>query len=89
MKKIIGKVSEDEKNEIRTLFERRNGLSELAKIIDISNDELYEKMVADMGMTESRFQDWWNRMSAKYFWEKAEDAQWEIDFNTCEISLIF
>ena len=29
-KKLIGSVTEQEKNEIQTLFERRNGLNELA-----------------------------------------------------------
>ena len=33
MKKVVGKVSESEKNEIQTLFERRNGLNELANIL--------------------------------------------------------
>ena len=88
MKKSIGKVTEDEKNEVMALFERRNGLNELAKILTIENDELYEKLVKDMGETGIRFQDWWNRMSQKYNWESAEGGNWEINFETCEIYLV-
>ena len=51
---------------IQTLFERRNGLNELAKILTSDNTELYEKLVKDMGETSTKFQNWWNRMSKKY-----------------------
>lgn len=87
-KKIVGSVTEQEKNEIQTLFERRNGLNELAMILTADNDALYEKLVKDMGETGANFQDWWNRMSEKYQWESAENGHWEINFETCEIYLI-
>ena len=67
-KKIIGQVTVEEKNEIQTLFERRNGLNELAKIVTADNTELYEKLVKDMGETGVRFQQWWNTTSQKYNW---------------------
>lgn len=88
MKKEIGKVTESERDEIQTLFERRNGLNELAKILTADNTELYERLVKDLGVTGSNFQDWWNRMSTKYGWESAENGHWEIDFNNCSIYLI-
>ncbi|MDR0799394.1 MAG: CXXX repeat peptide modification system protein [Dysgonamonadaceae bacterium] len=88
MKKIIGKVSVEEKNEILALYERRNGLTELAKIVN-NDDALYEKLIADMGATATKFQNWWNEMSAKYQWESAENGHWEINFDTCEIALNF
>lgn len=88
MKRMIGQVTTDEKNEIQQLFERRNGLNELAKIVTADNVELYEKLVKDMGETGTRFQNWWDRMAEKYRWESAEGGNWEIDFNTCEIYLV-
>lgn len=88
MRKKVGQVSVDEKNQIQALFERKNGLIELSKIIDSNNTSLYEKLVIDMGETNVRFQNWWNEMSTKYAWEKALDGEWEIDFQTCEIFLI-
>lgn len=87
VKKVIGKVTPEERNEIQTLFERRNGLNELAKIIISGNDDLYEKLVKDLGDTSTKFQLWWDRMSQKYQWESAENGHWEIDFETCEIYL--
>ncbi|MDO4822954.1 MAG: CXXX repeat peptide modification system protein [Bacteroidales bacterium] len=87
-KKLVGQVSLDERNEIQKLFERRNGLSELAKILTPDNSELYDKVVKDLGDTGMNFQKWWNVMSEKYDWERSPDGNWEIDFETCNIYLI-
>lgn len=88
IKKLVGQVTPEEKNEILTLFERRNGLNELAKILTVDNAELYEKLVKDLGETGTKFQDWWNRMAEKYQWESTEGGNWEINFDTCEIYLV-
>lgn len=88
MKKEVGRVTEQERDEIQTLFERRNGLSELAKILTADNTELYERLINDMGETSTKFQQWWNRMGEKYQWESAENGNWEIDFNECKIYLV-
>lgn len=89
MKKLVGKVTEGEKDEILSLFERRNGLNELAKIIAVDTEGLYEKLVKDMGDTSLKFQKWWDDMAAKYQWESHEEGNWEINFDTCEIYLIY
>lgn len=89
MKKLVGKVTPEEKNEIQTLFERRNGLNELAKILTVENSELYEKLVKDMGETGVKFQSWWDKMSQKYSWESVQGGNWEINFETCEIFLVY
>lgn len=86
-RKLVGQVTIEEKNEIQTLFERRNGLNELAKIVTVDNKDLYEKLVKDMGETSTRFQQWWDRMSKKYKWESVDGGNWEINFDTCEIFL--
>lgn len=88
MRKLIGQVTPEERDEIQTLFERRNGLNELAKIVTADNVELYEKLVQDMGETGSKFQSWWDRIGEKYQWESAENGNWEVNFETCEIFLI-
>lgn len=87
-KKVVGLVSPEEKDEIQALFERRNGLNELAKIVSADNIELYEKLVKDMGETATKFQQWWDRMSQKYQWESADGGNWELNFETCEILLV-
>lgn len=87
-KKVVGRVTEEEKDAILKLFERRNGLNELAKILTTDNVELYERLVKDLGETSTKFQNWWNEMSAKYQWESAENGNWEINFPTNEILLV-
>lgn len=86
-RKLVGQVTPEERNEIQTLFERRNGLNELAKILTSDNEGLYEKLVKDMGETSRKFQNWWDRMSQKYQWESTENGNWEINFDTCDIFL--
>lgn len=88
MKKKVGQVTPEEKNEIQQLFERRNGLNELAKILNADNAELYEKLVKDMGETGAKFQGWWDRMAQKYQWESAPNGNWEINFETDDIYLV-
>lgn len=87
-KKLVGQVTVEEKNEIQALFERRNGLNELAMILTAENEALYEKLVKDMGETGTKFQNWWDTMAQKYQWESAENGNWEINFETCDIFLV-
>lgn len=89
MKKLIGKVTEEEKKEIQTLFERRNGLNELAKILTADNELLYEKLVKDIGETSLKFQSWWDRMAKQYNWERVDNGNWENDFESCDIYLVY
>ncbi|MBR1631213.1 MAG: CXXX repeat peptide modification system protein [Paludibacteraceae bacterium] len=88
MKKKVGQVSLDECAEIQRLFERRNGLQELSRILAADNAELYERLVRDMGRTQTQFQQWWDSMARKYQWESTPDGNWEINFDTCEIFLV-
>lgn len=88
MKKEVGRVTEEERDEIQSLFERRNGLNELAQIITADNDELYNRLIKDLGKTSIQFQSWWDRMESKYNWESAENGNWEIDFQNCTVYLI-
>lgn len=87
IRKLVGQVTPDEKNEIQSLFERRNGLNELAKVLTADNAELYEKLIKDMGETGTKFQNWWDTMARKYNWESSPNGNWEINFDTCEIFL--
>ena len=87
-RKLIGSVSEQERDEIRTLFERKNGLNELFKVLDAENEALYNKLVADMSITATKFQSWWDEKAQKYHRDSLRDHRWEIDFHTCEIFLV-
>lgn len=88
MRKQIGIVTPDERDVIQRLFERKNGLKELAQIITVDNTGLYEKLVMDIGDTATKFQQWWDEMATKYSWESTNGGSWEIDFDTCEVFLV-
>ena len=88
MRKEVGFVTTEERDEIQALYERRNGLKELANILTTDDKALYERLVKDMGETSTKFQAWWVEMSKVYQWESADNGSWEIDFNTCKIYLI-
>lgn len=84
-KKLIGKVTDAERDEIKRLFERKNGLSELFKIVDPANEALYNRVIADMGETTTKFQKWWDDKAMQYGWKSVEGRTWEIDFEYCNI----
>ena len=88
MKQLIGTVTPAQRDEIKTLYERKNGLTELFKIVDVNNVSLYEKLVKDMGETATKFQKWWDEQSQTNHWEGKKDYHWEINFETCEIFLV-
>jgi CXXX repeat modification system protein len=90
-KKLIGKVTEEEKDEIKYLFERKNGLTELFKIVNAEkpiNEEMYNKIVKDIGEVSINFNNWWSTKQKHYNWEDIPGRKWEIDFDTCEIYLV-
>ena len=87
-KTLVGQVSHEEMKEILSLYERKNGLTELARIVTPDNNTLYERLVMDMGVTQSKYESWWNRMSQKYDWQSVDGGNWEIDFDTCKIYLV-
>lgn len=88
IRKVVGQVSLEERAEIQALFERKNGLAELAKIVTADNADLYEKLVKDMGETGTKFQQWWDEKARQYGWESHPKGNWEINFQTCEITLV-
>lgn len=88
LRKIVGQVTPEERDEIQKLFERKNGLAELAKILTVDNGQLYEKLVKDMGETGTKFQQWWDGKAKQYGWESHPKGNWEINFQTCEIILV-
>lgn len=88
LRKVVGQVTPEETKEIQVLFERKNGLAELAKIVTADNAELYEKLVKDMGETGTKFQKWWDDKAKQYGWESHPKGNWEINFKTGDITLI-
>lgn len=86
-RKLIGEVSISEKDEIQFLFERKNGLLELAKVIQ-PEDAIYDRLIEDISSITAKYHNWWDRMSTKYKWELVDNSNWRIDFDTCRVYLI-
>lgn len=80
--KKVGKVNDIEKNEIKVLFEKKNALECLIKVIDSNNEELYNRIITDYTKVFNDFQKWWIKMNEKYNWE---GDNWQIDFETNDI----
>ena len=90
-KKLVGTVAPAERDDIKRLYERKNGLVELFKsLTDIDKEEsskLYEKLVKDMAETTAKYQGWFDAMSLKHKWENIPGYRWEINFDSCEVFL--
>lgn len=84
MNRLIGKVSEEEKNEIQLLFERKKALNELSCLIS-QEDELYSKLQEDKKETSEKYQKWWTEMFQKYNWGNWENSELFIDFESNEV----
>jgi CXXX repeat modification system protein len=90
--RVVGRVTPKERDEIQALYERKNGLNELALSLQQSgalaaNDALYEKIVSDIGRTATLSKEWWTKKSKAYGWENVAGCHWTVDFGTCDISL--
>ncbi len=92
-REIVGIVTEEEKNEVMMLFERKVGIEELAATLesDLLSDEkkeiMLDKMVSELGKVKLNLQAWWDKMFEKYNWKSVEGYSWNIDFQTREIIL--
>ncbi len=92
-KELVGTVTEEEKNELLILFERKIGIDELAATLEndlLSTEKkeiMQDKMISELGKVTLNLQAWWDKMYEKYKWKSIEGYVWNIDFETCEIFL--
>ncbi|MBM7866512.1 CXXX repeat peptide modification system protein [Heliobacterium gestii] len=92
-KELVGQVTPEERDEIRFLYERKNGLLELSLTLnklpeqELENSGLYHKLVHDISDISARFQRWWDEKSQTYRWKNVDGGSWEIDFDSCNIFL--
>jgi len=82
----VGQVTKEERDEIRRLVERHNGLVELGMIVDEAH-RLHDRLTADRRRTAEAKSHWWATMAERYQWESADSAQWTVDFETREVWL--
>lgn len=82
---VIWTLSEEDFEEISNLFEKKLALENLARIMDPTNQELYNKVIADYGKAMKAFADWWTINSKKYNWA---GENWRVDFSTKTVILV-
>ena len=86
-----GKVTEEERDQIRKLYMRKIALNDLfstlSKCSPEAGTDFYDKVVLDYGETAYAFQYWWETTAQKYGWPSKEGCSWKINFETCEVSL--
>jgi CXXX repeat modification system protein len=86
MKEVVGKVTTEERDEIKRLFGRKNALIDLLKSVE-KDSTFYERAMEDFIDTNEKFQKWWDVTAHKYYWKDIGTSHWEINFETCEIYL--
>lgn len=86
MRKFVGKVSLDERDEILHLYKKKCTLEELL-LVDELNGPLSEKVRHDLSDVENLYQMWWDSTAQKYNWEKASGKTWTVDFESCDVFL--
>jgi len=88
-----GKVTEEEKDQIRKLYTRKIALTELFSTLSKCNLEtcmgFYDKVVMDYGETTASFQAWWEEAAQRYGWPSREGGSWKVDFETHEVYLVW
>lgn len=88
---VIGRVTPSERDTIRQLHITKRGLTELfTTLCNLPADQqattpLYERIVKDIGLNTTEYEDWWVEMGAKYGWPNVNGMNWAIDFANCEI----
>lgn len=91
---LVGVVNEEEKNELRTAFERKLALNDLEialndiELSEVEEKRLIEKIKNDIICNNELIENWWKSGYNKYNWESKYDGTWTIDFETNEIFLV-
>lgn len=86
MKKKVGTVSEEDKNNIIDICEKKVALDNLEKV---SLEKIVlEKMVEEQEQTKKEYDNWWSNIGQKYQFEGDENGHWEIDFQSGVVTLV-
>ena len=94
-KKLVGRVTPEQRDEIRALFERWDSQKRRFQFFfpkenrDLSREiqDIYDDMVISMEYMLLAIAQWWDDRGAEYQWEGRESGRWEINFDTCEVFL--
>lgn len=79
-KEKVGTVTEEEKDEIQKLYERKLALNELMLTFDHQwvtgelRDMLYDKISIEIPKANKMSETWWNEKACKYHWKSVANC---------------
>lgn len=83
MRKVIAILTESEKEEILELYEKKQAMENLHKIISMEKDPLlFQTLERDYLELIADYNAWWNQQSDKKVWEKGHLF---VDFYSREV----
>lgn len=82
----VYKITEEEKINIKKLFNRRNSLYELMNSAK-ENQTLYEKLNKDFSESNKLFHQWFIDFENKYNAIGTPDHFWDVDFDNNQVLL--
>lgn len=93
IKQKVGEVTEDEKEEVLRLYDRKNALNELFFVLSSpyltegEKETLKGRIIDDMAKANSLYEKWWSDKREKYNWKSKATGQWIMDFRTRAVYL--
>lgn len=90
----VGAVSDEEKDDILKLYERKLALNELVLTLENQwvtrelRNKIHNKISTDIIKVNMLSERWWNKKAMEYNWKSHKNGKWTIDFKTNEIFLV-
>ncbi len=88
MGKLVGHVSENEKNDMIDICEVKVALDNLEKIVGKDETDLLEQITRERDIANEKYNAWWDRIRENYDFEGDEQGHWQLDFQTGEVFLV-
>ncbi len=88
MEKLVGQVSEIEKNDMIDICEAKVALDNLQKIVGKDEADVYEQIIHEREIVNEKYNAWWDGIRENYNFEGDEQGHWQLDFQTGEVFLV-
>lgn len=88
MGKLVGQVSEIEKNDMIDICEVKVALDNLEKIVEKDEATLLKQITHERNIADERYNAWWDSIRENYDFEGDERGHWQLDFQTGEVFLV-
>lgn len=88
MEKIVGQVTEEEKNNMIDICEKKVALDNLERITAKDKQSLIEDIKKERNIANIQYDTWWDNIRENYDFEGDEKGYWQLDFRTGEVLLV-